>query len=323
LAKVYDKRGRRIEGEHRLPLNCGGTGLLKQVKGIKLKIMCDNMVRVGSRGVLGEHGFAAMIAHGEDMTLLDTGQSATVILNNMAMKKGNMDNGTVNRKEDANGSSRLTVALSHGHFDHSGGLLGLASCGRYRCTVHAHPDAFCRRYKKSKEKVVDISMPYPKEKLLEVAEVAESRGQTLLKEWAMLSGEVARSNAFEVPETEFFIDRGDGIEKDPFLDDQSVFMNLEGKGLVIITGCAHSGIINIIDHARRATGVQDVYAVIGGFHMVDYSAGKMKRTIEALRERRPAILMPCHCTGIEAMFALREGLGKCVQPGSAGMEIAL
>jgi 7,8-dihydropterin-6-yl-methyl-4-(beta-D-ribofuranosyl)aminobenzene 5'-phosphate synthase len=75
------------------------------------------------------------------------------------------------------------------------------------------------------------------------------------------------------------------------------------------------GIINIIDHARRATGVQDV-AVIGGFHMVDYSAGKMKRTIEALRNGA-AILMPCHCTGIEAMFALREGLGKCVQPGSA------
>ncbi|HRU81492.1 MAG TPA: MBL fold metallo-hydrolase, partial [Candidatus Methanomethylicus sp.] len=168
-----------------------------------------------------------------------------------------------------------------------------------------------------------ISMPYSKEKLLEVAEVVESRGPTLLKDWAMLSGEVARSNAFEVPETEFFIDRGNGVEKDPFLDDQSVFVNLEGKGLVIITGCAHSGIINIIDHARRVTGVQDVHAVIGGFHMVDYSAGKMKMTIEALKERRPAILMPCHCTGIEAMFALREGLGRCVLPGSTGMEIAL
>jgi len=296
---------------------------MKRMSGVKLRIICDNMVRVGSRGMLGEHGFSAMIEHEGEALLLDAGQSATAILNNIAT----MDEGMAHRGGGGAGmpelQTGLTVALSHGHFDHSGGLLGLASCGRYKCEVHAHPDAFFRRYKKPEGRMVDISMPFPKSRLLEVAEVVEAREATLLKDWAMLSGEVVRSNDFEVPETEFFIDRGNGPEKDPFLDDQSLFLTIEDKGLVIITGCAHSGIINIIDHAISVTGIQDVYAVIGGFHLVDCSKSKMRRTIEELRRRRPALLMPCHCTGMDAIFALRGGLGTCVRPGGVGMEVKL
>ncbi len=301
-------------------------GLLKSASGVRLRIICDNMVRVGSRGILGEHGFSMMIAHGGERVLFDSGQSATVILNNIKTDKDDNGNGNMKRSEEGDGKEGpidLTVALSHGHFDHSGGLLELARCGRYRCTVHTHPDAFFKRYKKVKGRVIEISMPYPKGSLLAAAEVVESRGPANLKDWAMLSGEVVRSNAFEVPETEFFIDRGCGVEEDPFLDDQSVFINIEGRGLAIITGCAHSGIINIIDHARRVTGVEEVYAVIGGFHMIDYSDAKMQKTIEMLKDRRPSLLVPCHCTGMEGIFALREGLGKCVKAGAAGTEFAL
>jgi 7,8-dihydropterin-6-yl-methyl-4-(beta-D-ribofuranosyl)aminobenzene 5'-phosphate synthase len=192
----------------------------------------------------------------------------------------------------------------------------------YKCAVHAHPDAFLRRYKKSRGRTVEISMPFSKERLQAVAEVIESREQVMLNDWAMLTGEVKRTS-FEASESEFFIERGGAILKDPFLDDQSMLINVESKGLVIITGCAHSGIINIIDHATRIAGTEKVYAVIGGLHMVDYSAGKMEKTIELLKERGPTLLMPCHCTGIEGIIALREGLGKSVRPCAAGMEIEL
>jgi len=141
---------------------------MKRISEVKLKIICDNMVRVGSRGILGEHGFSAMIEHGGEAVLLDAGQSATAMLNNIATIK----EGMTHKGGDAAGAPEvqtdLTVALSHGHFDHSGGLLGLASCGRYKCKVHAHPDAFFKRYKKPEGKMVDISMPFPKSRLLEV-----------------------------------------------------------------------------------------------------------------------------------------------------------
>ncbi len=285
---------------------------MKASAGVRLKIICDNTVRVGSRGVLGEHGFSALVECGGERVLFDTGPSQTTMLNNIKAVD----------KAEGSTPSRLMVALSHGHFDHSGGLLGLAECGRYKCVVHAHPDAFLRRYKKTRGRIEEISMPFTRERLQAVAEIMESREPVMLNSWAMLSGEVERSS-FEVPETEFFIDRGGAILKDPFLDDQSMFINIDGKGLAIVTGCAHSGIINIIDHARRITGVDDICAVIGGFHMIDYSEGKMAKTIDLLKERKPLSLIPCHCTGIEGIIALREGLGKSVKPCAAGVEISI
>lgn len=288
--------------------------MLKPSAGVKIRVLCDNSVRTGSRGILGEHGFSALVECGGERVLFDTGQTGTVILNNIKATDAGAKSAV------AGAATVLQVALSHGHFDHTGGLLGLAESGMYKCAVHAHPDAFLRRYKKSRGRTDEISMPFSRERLQTVAEVIESKGPAMMNGWAMLTGEVVRSS-FESPETEFFIERDGAILKDPFLDDQSMLINVESKGLVIITGCAHSGIINIIDHARKIAGVDRICAVIGGLHMVDYSTGKMEKTIELLKKRGPLMLMPCHCTGIEGIIALREGLGKSVKPCAAGMEI--
>ncbi len=113
------------------------------------------------------------------------------------------------------------------------------------------------------------------------------------------------------------------LEPDPFLDDQAVALEVMGKGVVVITGCAHSGVVNTADYVKRITGREEIYAIIGGFHLNDASEEKLKVTVGALKSVNPNMLVPCHCTGRDAAYLLRQEFGSAVIFGDVGLTIDL
>ncbi len=281
---------------------------LNAVDGMEITILCDNTVSSGARSMLGEHGFAALIRHGGEAALFDTGQTGIPLINNLkVLRAGKVEE----------------VVLSHGHYDHSGGLPRLIESDFAPSRIMTHRDAFFPRYKKVRGRLVNIGMPFdPSILRSSCITVSISSGPQPVKDWLVTTGEIGRAS-FEHPETEFFIDRGNGMEKDGFQDDMGVVAAVKGKGLVVVTGCAHSGVINTVDHAMRITGVQEVCAVIGGFHLNDAGDEKLRMTTRALREREVKRIIPCHCTGFNATSHMSKDLGAVVEPGCVGMRIML
>jgi 7,8-dihydropterin-6-yl-methyl-4-(beta-D-ribofuranosyl)aminobenzene 5'-phosphate synthase len=278
---------------------------LEKVERLRLAILCDNSVKVGARGIMGEHGFAALLTAGQERVLFDTGQTGTVLVNNIRVMKT---------------ATPGIVVLSHGHYDHSGGLLGYAGACARPCSLYTQSSAFAKRLKKVRDGLQDISMPFSKGALADAGyEIRESDSPQLISNWLATSGIIQRES-FEQPETEFFVVEGGIAKKDTFLDDSAVAVNVCGKGLVIVTGCAHAGVINTARHFMRLLGEERIHAIVGGFHLVDASEEKMGKTISALEELRPEYIVPGHCTGKDAAFALKGTFKERVILSEAGLE---
>ncbi len=141
----------------------------------------------------------------------------------------------------------------------------------------------------------------------------------------LVSGEVARTTEFEKGFPVHYCKRGDCWEKDPMImDDQFALINVKDKGLIIITGCGHSGIINIIRHAQKVTGIEKVYAVIGGFHLTGGVFDPIiPATVAALKEIDPTYVMPGHCTGWTALHEIAMAMPDAYIPNSVGTTLEL
>jgi 7,8-dihydropterin-6-yl-methyl-4-(beta-D-ribofuranosyl)aminobenzene 5'-phosphate synthase len=150
----------------------------------------------------------------------------------------------------------------------------------------------------------------------------EARGPLAIAQEVMTTGEVPRIEPFEKVEGFWTIKDGQYCQ-DKIPDDQALAINLQGKGLVVITGCAHAGIINTIKHAQKITGVEELYAVIGGFHLMGADEKRIEATAKALQQLDPAIVRPGHCTGQKAVFRLQEALGERCWPLTVGDSIRI
>ena len=219
------------------------------------------------------------------------------------------------------------LVLSHGHMDHFGALQEVVQRAPAGIELVLHPDVFNPR-------VLDIPTgeslsfpPFPsKETLAEWgARVVENQGPLLLAGGQILvTGEVERSTPFEKGFPGAKCQRGEGFVSDIFLDDQSLVLHIRDKGLAVISGCAHSGIINSIQQARQLTGTDDVFAVIGGFHLSGAAmAPAVAPTIEALKQLSPSLVCPMHCSGFTAVSALSEALPDSFVLSSVGSRIIL
>jgi 7,8-dihydropterin-6-yl-methyl-4-(beta-D-ribofuranosyl)aminobenzene 5'-phosphate synthase len=261
-------------------------------------------------GLRAEHGFSALVTVRSGTTsstlLFDAGASPDALAVN-AERLG-IDVGALQG-----------VVLSHGHFDHVGGLDGLARLrGRSGLPLTVHPAAWTRRRLELPGGRC-LEMPTLSRGALEREgfAVIERRQPSLLAGGILITGEVDRVTEFEhgMPPQHQAWD-GHGWQHDPtVIDDQALVVNVRGRGLVVVTGCGHAGVVNIIRHAMRLTGVSRLLAVIGGFHLSGRAFEPViEPTAAALTELAPGLIVPGHCTGWRAQHTLAATLpGAWVQ----------
>ena len=176
------------------------------------------------------------------------------------------------------------VVLSHGHWDHGNGLSFIEGEKPLIC----HPGCFVKRYRKKDNTY--IGLKYSQEEIENNFNLILSKTPYQISEDIVFLGEIPRINSFEAKETPFCLDGG----IDDFVLDDSGLAIISNAGLIIISGCAHSGICNTIEYAKKVTGITNVYAAIGGFHLKNVNDACIK-TIEYLRVNKAQKVFPCHC----------------------------
>ncbi|MCL2585554.1 MAG: MBL fold metallo-hydrolase [Streptosporangiales bacterium] len=270
-------------------------------------------------GLVAEHGFSALVTvtkNGADHHLLfDAGLTQHALSTNMGIL--GVDPGSVE-----------TIVLSHGHFDHVSGLSGFVrSVGRVNVPVVIHPEFWTRRRLVIPGKD-PVELPTASKRALEETgfTIVEDRQPSFLFDNSVLiTGEVDRTTGFEkgFPPQQAW--RDGGWEPDPLvLDDQALIVNVRGKGLVVLTGCGHAGIVNITRYARRLTGAEKIHAVMGGFHL----GGPMfepliPQVCAELKKIAPDVIVPAHCTGWNAQRALAGQFPDAFIPNTVGTRYRL
>lgn len=267
-------------------------------KTIRITTIVENSTSVA--GVLAEWGISVFIEAGEKSFLLDTGASDVMVRN--------ADKLTIDLKKTE------AIILSHGHFDHTGGLPAvLERIGRSDIRIVAHPEVLGRKYSYNKKKSI-----YRYAGILSCKDRLESLGGRFefstapvwLSEDIAASGEEPLTTEFEAVADNLCLKEGERFVQDPMSDDQSLYIRTD-LGLIIILGCAHRGMINIIRHAKELMDTDRVYMVIGGTHLGPASQGQVDKTIQALREMDVAWLGVSHCTGLPVAAKLaREFEGR-------------
>lgn len=266
-----------------------------------------------------EHGFSALIR------VKQGDKSGTVLFDTGVSRKGilyNLDALEINARDIQ------AIILSHGHADHAMGLPGLIDrLGSRNLPLVIHPDAYLER-KLVLPNGSEMRLPPPKKQDFqrESIEIIEEVGPSMLVDnMVLVSGEVSRRTEFERGFPVHYAKRNGDWKPDPLImDDQCAIVNVRNKGLVVITGCGHAGIVNTLLHAQSLTGVQKIYAVIGGFHL----SGKIfepviPATIEALSKINPACLMPGHCTGWIATHQIARAMPNAFIANSVGTTLRL
>jgi 7,8-dihydropterin-6-yl-methyl-4-(beta-D-ribofuranosyl)aminobenzene 5'-phosphate synthase len=272
---------------------------------IKITVLCENLVGklVGS----GEHGFSAFIETAEGNFLFDTGSGHSVVPNSLALNK---DLRTIRK-----------IFLSHGHYDHTGGLPEVLKI-RGKVDVHVHPHLFIDRIAVLKENDREIKrfigIPYKKAYLESLgAHFIFDKDFIEVDKGLFLTGEVPRQTNFEKSDPRLFSEIDGKTTQDLFLDDQSLVLDTE-KGLILILGCAHAGMINIINHVIHKTGKQNFYAIVGGTHLDFLTPEQLEESIKSLKRVEIGKIGVSHCTGMKAAFRLQQEFGNRFFYGCVG-----
>ncbi len=261
---------------------------------ISVAVLVDD---VASEKVGAEHGLALWLVCDDKCILFDTGQSDLLMENAARMAV------------DLPGTD--AVVISHGHYDHTGGLPDALDVAP-EATVYFHPAALDPKYSLKGTRVKSIGIQNTTLKKLQDSRVTRTAVATPVFPGIMVTGQVSRVNEFEDAGGAFYLDQ-ECNRADDVLDDQALFIKTS-KGLVIVIGCAHAGIINIIEHIHRLTGIERVHALIGGMHLLNAGDERIGETIKALKRWHIEKLYPLHCTGKKAIGMLHRHFGKkCVQ----------
>lgn len=261
---------------------------------LKLAVVCENTVGT-TGGIIGEWGLSIYLEVSGMKILFDTGESG-VLLNNADIM------GIDLQSVDA-------LVLSHGHYDHTGGMKSFLR-HRGKLPVYAHPNLFAHHFSTPK-KPRYIGVPHRKE-LLEClgAEFLYIEKPFEITPGVFISGKVPRKKFFENDqETLFSLENGKIVMPDPFHDDMSLYL-VTPEGLFIILGCAHAGLINIVEHAREITGESRVYGIIGGTHLGPAPVAQQEATISYLEELDLQFLGANHCTGQAVIARLANIFGQ-------------
>jgi 7,8-dihydropterin-6-yl-methyl-4-(beta-D-ribofuranosyl)aminobenzene 5'-phosphate synthase len=242
---------------------------------MKLTVLTENVA--GGR-FLAEHGLSYLIEHDGKTILFDTGHSDVFLQN--ARQMGIELQDVVD-----------LIVLSHGHWDHGDGLQYIESK-----TLITHPNAFIKRTRKNG--LINIGLSLDKETLEKRFKLITSAKPYKISESIIFLGEIPRSNNFESQSTNFADENG----VEDFVPDDSALAIVQDKSLIIVSGCAHSGICNICEYAKKVTGISKISAVIGGFHLKHIDE-QTQQTIAYLKNEQIAEVIPSHCTELPALSA--------------------
>jgi len=302
--------------------------VLAPVDRVEVTVVIDNyldLLMAGQEGVVryqardfgaaarlvAEHGFSALVsverAGVRHTVLYDAGLTPHAVARNLDVLQVPVDD-------------LRAIVISHGHADHHGGLEGLIRRrGRSRLPLVIHPDAW-RERRIAFPTGGEVRLPPPSRHDLEAEglEVVEERAQSLLLDGAVLvSGQVERVTEFETGFPIHEARDGAAWQPDPMIwDDQALVVNVRGEGLVIVSGCSHAGVINVLRHAQRLTGETHIAGLLGGLHLTGgLFEARIGPTVDALRAAQVQRVLPAHCSGWKAVHevarAMPEAFVQC------------
>jgi 7,8-dihydropterin-6-yl-methyl-4-(beta-D-ribofuranosyl)aminobenzene 5'-phosphate synthase len=256
---------------------------------VSVTILADNTVN--QTGLKGEHGLSIWIERDQESVLFDTGQ--TTLFADNAEKLG------------IDIAAADAIAISHGHYDHVGGL-GQALQVNRNASIHLHSDAFKPHYSGSK----DIGVPLDLRRCLEAqgGRIARYDHPVEIAAGFFLTGQIPRKNAWEDTGGPFFHD-GANQQPDHLLDDQVLYFNTT-QGTVIVCGCSHAGVANTVQYVQELTGQRPIACLVGGLHLARADAQRMRKTLKVLGRLKVAQVVPLHCTGFQAKAHLSRHLGE-------------
>ncbi len=306
---------------------------LKEVEAVEITCLVDNNVDVllpstdvarrpviaknwYEQPLMAEHGFCAALTIEVDgvkrRLVLDSGLDPLAASHNASVL-------------DFDLALCESLISSHGHIDHAGGLLNIRKkmSRTKKIPLVLHEDAFRNRLVKFQDGRT-IDLPAPNKSFLADAgyEIVEKNSHSLwINDTVLVTGEVPRTNNFEKGFPNHYCEVDDGeLEADPLIkDDQAIILNVKDKGLVVLTGCGHAGIINTLNYAKELAGEDRIHTVIGGMHL---SGGLYEpiipRTIEELESLSPKFVVPCHCSGLKAVSEIARKMPGAFIQNSVG-----
>lgn len=275
--------------------------------------MGEEWVKKHFRHPFAEHGFSVLIK------VLSNKSFHTILFDTGFSREGVVTNA---KGTGLNLREAEYIVISHGHYDHFGGLVNvLKFIDKKNLPIIVHEDMFKIRGVVNPDGTIRKYPKFPPEDQVAPAKYVKTKQPYLLADDSILvTGEIPRKTDFEkgYPRQHVFSDGK--WQPDPWVwDDRAIVINVKRKGLVVISGCAHAGIVNTALYARQITGVAKIHAVMGGFHLAGKECEpRISRTVEMLRQLNPRIVVPSHCTGWRGKYAIFEAMPRAFVWNSVG-----
>ena len=258
---------------------------------------------VPGKSMHAEHGLSFYIETVVDgktsACMFDYGLDAAGVMNNIGLL--GLDIGKA-----------AAFSLSHGHYDHYLGAVEIIKQHQARIAAgtpfYVGEEAFARRYslRPGTTQAADLGQLQKADLEALGLKVIEVKAPTQIIPGAFFTGKIERSTTFEKPSPTTTIQRGEKQEQDDFRGEQALFFNVKGKGLVVLSGCAHTGIVNAVRQAQKISGTEKVHAIMGGFHLINAKPERIQSTVADIKAMKPDHIVPAHCTGFEALVAFNR-----------------